>query len=432
LQNFRANITKRHIKQKNREGKIFEYERYILHYNDPSTGKRRMERYDTRKDAEFAQNELIKNSDAMRRRKDGKTPTLREAVDHWLQSKKLSIQRGTHHAYTQVAYDFILGPAIKGTLYQKYRYALTKKLPEGIQRVDMLGGHRKIEEITTAEIRMWCQRVLSVSSTYNAKVAKKHLSSIFRLIEEDYEIRLARMPSRPGPTHRRKTRKLLTEAQMRLVLEEAQRDKKWGVYYAFLFLTGVRPSEMLGLLWENVDLNMGRILICRTQAYDGSLKDTPKTEAGVREIPLNSKLLAMLREWREVCPRHNGELRRVFPSQPNANGIGRKVAETSEGGMSLSNFRMRVWYPLFERLSLPQVSIYAARHMVLSYLQAQGVEIGLVAKIAGHSSPQVTLQYYTHAVRECAGLMDKLNTAYALDDKSVIEHISAKETQVQI
>lgn len=422
-----TNITKRKVRQKNREGNVFEYDRYFLHYKDPASGKRRMRRFNTRKEAEEARNELIKNADAMKRRKNGEIPTLKQAVVYWLESKEQTIQPGTHHAYTQVAHDYIIGPIFKGTQYEKHQYALTGKKPDSAKWLPMLGGERKIDEITTAEIRMWYKRVLSVSSTYNAKLAKKHLSSIFRLIEEDYEVRLARMPSRPGPTHRRKNRKLLTDEQVRRVFEEAQRDKKWGVYYAFLLFTGVRPSEMLGLLWENVDLNNGRVLICRTQNADGSLKETPKTEAGVRTIPLNTRLLQMLQEWREYCPRIDGKLYRVFPAQPSKDGKGRPISMHKDGRLLLNNFRNRVWYPLLDRLELPRVSLYAARHMVISYLQAQGVEIGVVAKIAGHSSPQITLQYYTHAVQEYDDVMDKLDAAYALEDRSSIE-----ASQVQI
>ncbi len=420
MQDFRTNITKRRIKQRNREGKVSEHDRYLLHYKDPATGNRRQKRFSTRKEAEAAQNKLIKNASAMKRRKNGKVPTLKEAVDYWLQTKEMSISKNTHRSYTQVAYDYILGPAVKGDIRQKYRYAITGKIPDGVETIKMLGANTNVETITTAEIRMWYQRVLKASGTYNAKLAKKHLSSIFRLIEEDYEVRLARMPSRPGPVHRRKSRKLLTEKQVKLVLQEASRDKKWGVYYAFLFLTGVRPSEMLALLWEDVNLDTGRVLISRTQSPNAKLKDNPKTAAGVREIPLNSKLLSMLREWQDRCPRLNGRLYRVFPSQRNDRGIGRLPTENSDCGLTLSNFRNRVWYPLFDRLDLPRITIYAARHMVLSYLQAQGVEIGLVAKIAGHSSPQITLQYYTHAVSQSDGMMDKLNAAYRLESPAAI------------
>lgn len=422
-----TSITKRPIRKKHRDGHISVFDRYALNYKDPATGMRRIRYFKTRKEAEAARNDLIKDADSMKRRKGGEPPTLREAVEYWLKSKEKTILKGTHHAYTQVTHDYILGPIFKGTLEEKYQYGMTKRVPKGAGFVAMLDGNRRIDEITTAEIRMWYQRMLTVTTTYNAKVAKKHLSSIFRLIEEDLEIRLARMPSRPGPSHRRKTRKLLTEDQVRLVLDEAQRDKKWGVYYAFLFLTGVRPSEMLGLLWQDVDLKTGRILICRTQDADGSIKDCPKTEAGVRQIPINSLLLGMLKEWKERCPRIDGKLYRVFPAQASADGKGRTKQLHEDGRFLLNNFRMRIWYPLFERLGLPRISIYAARHMAISFLQAQGVEIGLVAKIAGHSSPQITLQYYTHAVREYDGMMDELNTAYGLEDQS-----SLRVSQVQI
>lgn len=131
-------------------------------------------------------------------------------------------------------------------------------------------------------------------------------------------------------------------------------------------------------------------------------------------------------EWKQRCPRRYGELPRVFPSQPHENLKGRRLAADSEGGQNLSNYRIRLWFPMLDRLGLPQVAIYAARHMAISFLQAQGVEIGLVAKIAGHSSPQITLQYYTHAVRERIGMMDELSKAYGLEDRT-----EPKETSVQ-
>jgi len=40
---------------------------------------------------------------------------------------------------------------------------------------------------------MWLKRLQTVTTTYNIKLAKKHISSIFRMIEEDYEVRLARI-----------------------------------------------------------------------------------------------------------------------------------------------------------------------------------------------------------------------------------------------
>ena len=50
-------------------------------------------------------------------------------------------------------------------------------------------------------------------------------------------------------------------------------------------------------------------------------------------------------------------------------------------------------------LGLPYVTPHSARHAFISTLQAQGIEVGLVAKLAGHANATVTLAHYTQAVR---------------------------------
>ncbi|WP_433962909.1 tyrosine-type recombinase/integrase [Roseitalea porphyridii] len=50
-------------------------------------------------------------------------------------------------------------------------------------------------------------------------------------------------------------------------------------------------------------------------------------------------------------------------------------------------------------MDLPYITPHAARHVFVSALQAQGVEVGPVAKLAGHANPSVTLGHYTQAVR---------------------------------
>jgi integrase len=59
------------------------------------------------------------------------------------------------------------------------------------------------------------------------------------------------------------------------------------------------------------------------------------------------------------------------------------------------------------------VTPHSARHSFISTLQAQGIEVGLVAELAGHSSAAVTLGHYTQAVRGGEGAMAALETAYA-------------------
>jgi hypothetical protein len=45
-------------------------------------------------------------------------------------------------------------------------------------------------------------------------------------------------------------------------------------------------------------------------------------------------------------------------------------------------------------------------------MQAQGIEVGLVARLAGHANPTVTLGHYTQAVRGGEEAVKALQAAY--------------------
>lgn len=64
-------------------------------------------------------------------------------------------------------------------------------------------------------------------------------------------------------------------------------------------------------------------------------------------------------------------------------------------------------------LGLP-VTPHSARHAFISTLQAQGVEVGLVAKLAGHKSAVVTLSHYTHAMMGGEQAIASLDRAFAV------------------
>ena len=64
-------------------------------------------------------------------------------------------------------------------------------------------------------------------------------------------------------------------------------------------------------------------------------------------------------------------------------------------------------------MGLRYVSHHSARHSFVSTLQAQGIEVGLVAKLAGHANPAVTLSHYTQAVRGGTEALAVLDAAYS-------------------
>jgi integrase len=58
------------------------------------------------------------------------------------------------------------------------------------------------------------------------------------------------------------------------------------------------------------------------------------------------------------------------------------------------------------------VTPHSARHAFISTLQAKGIEVGLVAKLAGHADPAITLSVYTQAVRGGEDAVQELERAY--------------------
>jgi len=225
-----------------------------------------------------------------------------------------------------------------------------------------------------------------------------------------------RAPAMPNNLARRRSKAkkaILSPEQIAAIVAAAKADPEHGLYYAFPFLAGTRPSEQLGLLWDEIDFERAVIRICRIQERDGSLSEMTKTEAGTREIPMGPTLRALLLDWRVRCPRRNGELHRVFP------GPGRlqpwpKPRLGGGGPLLYQNYRRRYWQPIFARLGLPYVTPHSARHLFISTLQAQGIEVGLVAKLAGHASAVVTLGHYTQAVRGGEVAVAALERAYQI------------------
>jgi integrase len=311
----------------------------------------------------------------------------------------------------RVVVKCITEPLLVGTRQERVEYSLSAAKPAGAKIIPTLGDI-KITDLSTAMIREWHRCIVDNVGNYTARRACSHLKMILALAEEDFGVRASTMPMNLSRRKTKTKKTILQPDQVGVPLEAAKADREHGIYYAFPFLAGTRPSEQLGLLWEDVDLENNVIHIRRMQERDGTLTDTTKTDAGTREIPIAPILREMLLEWRVRCPRRQSQHHRVFP------GPGRlqpwPLPRTGGGGPLLyQNWLRRYWKPAFAKLDLPYVEPHSARHCFISTLQAQGVEVGLVAKLAGHANPAVTLSHYTQAVRGGEQAIAALEDAYA-------------------
>ncbi|MEW9836582.1 tyrosine-type recombinase/integrase [Mesorhizobium marinum] len=410
MNDFNVSITSTTRRRKLKGGKVVLYPQYYCEYRDPLLKKRRRRAFNRRRDAEAFRNALLLKVAEGSYVDERKAPTVGKAIDHWLEDREGKVKASTLKGYKVVANGAIRGPLLIGTRQERADYTATGMAPEGARFLKLLGDV-KLPELNTAMIRQWHRVIVEQCGNYTATRAKSLLKSILALAEEDFGIRAPSMPTGLAKARHRFKKAILTPEHIAKLVAAAKDDPEHGIFYAFAFLAGTRPSEQLGLLWSEVDFDKNVIRIRRIQERDGTLTEMTKTEAGTRDIPISAALREMLLAWRVRCPRKGKELHRVFP------GPGRlqpwpKPRLGGGGPLLYQNFRKRYWEPAFKRLGLPYVTPHSARHSFISMLQAEGIEVGLVAQIAGHANPTVTLGHYTQAVRDGSVAAEALDRAY--------------------
>jgi integrase len=403
------NLTRRIRRRKLKGGSIVEQVRFVLNWRDPRTGAREQRFFERQKDAQERRSELVAAFERGAYSSSNRTVTIGEAVAAWLETK-----RGMVRPITFASYEFEIGYIVGPLLPSEARRAIVRSgvgaRPKA-KPIELL-GRVKVQELTTRRIRAWHKLISEEVSVYSANKALIKLKAALVLAAEDHEFRPPAMPTGLQRQRDKARKAVLTPEQVARLLAAARDDLDKGVYYAAPFLMGTRPSEQLGLMWDDVDFESNIIRIRRIQLRYGALSEFTKTAAGVREIPMSPLLREMLLAWRLRCPRKDGELHRVFPA-PGAPRAWPLPREGGGGPLVYGSFRKRYWAPMLKRLGLPAVTPHSARHSFISTLQAQGVEVGLVAKLAGHKSAVVTLSHYTHAMRGREDAVKALDQAYA-------------------
>jgi integrase len=384
----------------------------VLNYREPRSGRRRQLFFDKQKDAQARRNQIIAEVETGTYAEERtRAVTIREIVLRWLESRDGAVKAGTLAGYRRAAAN-IVGPLLVGSAQDRTRFKLTGERPEGARSVPLLGD-TKVRDLTTGDIRAWHKLLAINVGAYSANRAKSFLVGILALAAEDLNIRPPAMPSNLGRGTPKVKKMLLTTEQVSIVIQNAQQDRERGLYVAFPFLSGLRPSEMLGLTWKDVDFEANVLHVCRMQERNGTITNLTKTTAGTRDVPMGTLLRGLLLEWKLACPRRDGELHRVFPGLGNPQQW--PLPRVGGGGPLLYwNFRKRFWVATLKKLGLPIVTPHSARHWFISTLQAQGIEVGLVAKIAGHANANVTLGHYTQAVRGGESAAQALERAFAV------------------
>jgi integrase len=180
--------------------------------------------------------------------------------------------------------------------------------------------------------------------------------------------------------------------QVREFLDHQAEDRLAGLW-RLAAATGMRRSELVGLRWEDLDLP-GATVTVRQVVVDAAgdlLVAEPKTAASRRTLALDAGTVAVLKRHRSVQSAER------LAAGPFWRDTGR-VFTMEDGRALLPAYITRVFAKRAAAAGLPLVSFHALRHSYLTMLLRAGEPLRVVSQRAGHSSPNVTLAVYSHAL----------------------------------
>jgi integrase len=208
--------------------------------------------------------------------------------------------------------------------------------------------------------------------------------------------RIARNPAEraepPKPT--RIEAEVWSTAQLRTFLDHVRDDRLFAAWL-LLSTTGLRRGELLGLRWDDVDLEAEQLTVTQTLIAVGYRVEIskPKTDRSRRRIGLDSATVAGLRSWRA----RQAEERLAWGEAWTDCGL----VFTRESGepihpQSLSQF--------FEKRAkaagLPRIRLHDLRHSYATAAIEAGVATKVLSERLGHSSISITSDTYQHVLPE--------------------------------
>ena len=282
-------------------------------------------------------------------------------------------------------------------------------------------GKRKIADIKYSDILMFYKDMYDIKGYKLNTIDSIHslLHPVFQMAVRDEIIRF-------NPTDRvmadlkrkigRQTgvKRALTIEQQRAFLGYLEEtNSRWKNLFTVMFGTGVRIGELIGLRWEDIDLEAGRIEINHSITYYPRRQDTykcefraslPKTKAGIRTIPMLPEVKEAFIEEKEFqdmlgiscetevdglkgfifCNRFN-----QIHNPQSVNRLIKRIREDYNAAEEVKAAKERR-----EPIIIPPFSNHIARHTFCSRLCEQDINVKVIQAVMGHKDIQTTLDIY--------------------------------------
>jgi integrase len=343
---------------------------------NPKTGKRKQEThtYDGRRQAERELARILREVD--RGAYVGKSKvTLDEFLGEWLRSATRGKSPNTKSAYVnglKPAREYLGGTLVQQLTTRNVEDLVDWMLTEGRRRGGKPGtglGPRTVQ-ITLSKLRS------ALDSAVHQRIVDFNVASPVKCPPQ---VKATREPWSPDEV--KTFLASLAEERLRAIM--------------LLALIGMRPEEVCGLRWKDVDLDGETLTIAnvRTLTWDEDggrvIEKGPKTESGGRTLPLPEPVVAALKAFKAQ------QAKEKLAAGEGYSSTGYVLVDEAGQPFKTDQFR-RAAYRLMKLAEVRKVRLYDARHACLTYLAVSGVPDVIVSAWAGHADLSIAKRVYVH------------------------------------
>jgi integrase len=358
----RGNGTGTVYPRKNKQGKIIGYRGS---YFAPD-GKRRYVSAKNKGDAQRALRQAMADADRGLVFEAGNL-TVEEYLNRWLTD---SVQN-----------------TVRNTTFERYEQITRKHIVPEI-------GRAKLKALTPAHVRGIYRKKLEAGlSARTVQYIHVTLHKALKQAVRDGLVPRNSTEAVKPPQVRREEIHPLTSEQVKTLFEAAKGDRLEALYILAV-TTGLRQGELLGLKWDDVDMESSALQVRRTltTAKGGAVLSAPKTKGSRRTVRLSQTALEALRSH---LARQLEEIDRVGSLwRENSLIFASEVGEP----LNRHDLTLRRFKPLLRRAGLPEIRFHDLRHTCATLLLSKNVNPKIVSEMLGHATIAITLDTYSHVL----------------------------------
>jgi integrase len=281
---------------------------------------------------------------------------------------------------------------VKATTFERYEQITRLHLKPAL-------GRLKLKALTPAHVRsLYREKLEAGSSARTVRYVHTTLHKALKQTVMDGLLpRNATEAVKPSQPSREEMHPLTPEQAKHLLQVAHEIGDRLEALYVLAIHTGLRQGELLGLKWDDVDLEDGALQVRRTLTItkSGPVFTSPKTTSSRRSVKLTSNATEALKSH---LKRQLGEIDRVGSlwSPGDADGL-IFASETGEPLDRRAVTKLK-FKPLLKRSGLPEIRFHDLRHTCATLLLTRNVNPKIVSEMLGHSTIAITLDTYSHVL----------------------------------